>query len=482
MDDENKILTAIEEGVYYDANYNKSSWEEWFQEQKKEAEEQLRKFNTHKTRSFDEIIDKYSSALIDLKGDGYVIPTKMVFYCVVSNQLKHNFFTVDNKKIDLRIPLLIMIKAGHGKKNYEYFFKNTIQGLGKEYVEPSSYHPEQFCGKVITQEIDQKIEYIPVYGFLSSDFLLLDEAHLLLTSKKSEYEESLKHIRIGLDPIGSNEIEKKQVNIPYEHRLKYYPNCNIVLLSQPIANINEDLLLRGSFRRFTIIIVTTSIEERNEARRSSKFMEMKDDVNKRSWEDWIEFNRKLSNRKVKFVGTQEDYDIIDNYIDNLIDNLQSGLSKEALEYTNSIQYNIKFVLFKMAAIRAIVEQDSNIVKIEKRHIESAISDYSSIWMPQIAWIGQQLEITSDKPKGWKDELHSWILQGLIEEGEKGIHQTRIVDNYVTRYKGTYADNTLKIYCYRGIKQLKKWGLIEEFKENNLNSVLLRVTDEGKKFG
>jgi len=461
------------EDVYNDDN----DYEEWFNQQKEEAEKQFQEFVKQKTQNFDAIVEKYSPKLINLRGDEYRIATKMVFYCVLSNQLKHNFFNIDIHKNDLRIPLLIILKAGHGKKNYEHFIKHTIKGLHKEYVEPTSFHPEQFLGKIIVSDHGKNgFEYTPVYGTLSSDFVLIDDAHLLLSSKKIEYQESLKHIRTALDPIGFNEIEKKQVNVPYAERLHYFPMCNIVLMSQPIQ-IDEELISRGSFRRFVIVKVDSTVDKRIEAREQLKFMSTaNEETHDKSWENWIEFNNTLSKRKVNFIGDNEDFDIIDVYINELIQKLINKSSREALEFTDSTQFNLKFLLFKMAAIRAICEQTGETVRISRHHIELSIDDHRQFWDEQIAWISQQMELKSDRPKGWKDSVHGWVLKKLRTDG---IHyKSELVDRYLRKYEGTYAVNTLKQYIYNGIKDLRRWDMIEEFVETPANDKKLKITKQG----
>jgi len=459
------ILNAIEEGTFYDKDLITKDWKDWYKKEQKQADKEFDKFQKQKRRSLDEIIEKYSF-LVGLKGESYNSATKMIFYCILSDQLKMNFFTADTKEIDLRIPLMLMIKAGHGKLNYEYFIRNTIEKVGKVYSEPTSFHPEQFIGKIIVKEHKKDDdEYIPVYGILASDFVVIDEGKDLLTGKTPVYQESLKYIRYALDPIGSHQLEKKQVNVPYNEQLRYYPHCGFMILTQPISNVNEELLLRGSFRRFVILIVNSTIEERNLARRDSKLMSMKKNVHEKSWDDWIIFNKELLKKKnLKFIGEDNDFAIIDDYIDEIMNNLKDY--PEALEYANSNQYNLKFIIFKMAAIRAIVEQDGNVVKISRRHIESAIIDHKEFWDEQIKWISQQLILTSDKPIGWKEEEHGWIISGLTQRPE-GIKPAEFTKKFMEKYEGSKSPTTLKNYIYRSMKDLKRWGMAETTKDGKL---------------
>lgn len=466
--DEDEIRKAIENGEYYDPEELEKELAFQIQQDMERANKEFAEFQAKKEVTFDDIIDKFAPDLIGLKGESYKSATKMVFYSVLANQIKKNYFTVDNKKIDLRIPLLIMMKAGHGKKGYEQFIKNTVHGLGKEYSEPTSYHPEQFIGKVDKAKDDDFFTQIP--GYFNSDYILIDEAYELLSSPKEEYKETLKYIRTALDPIGNNEIEKKQVGIPYANRLHYFPECTVSLMTQPISEVNEELLTRGSFRRFVIIMINTPLEERMIARRESEFLTNTEEINKKRWESWLRSNQNLTNLKLKFVGNKADFVLIDNYIDKLINELKFDNSQEALEFANSIQYNIKYLIFKMAIVRAVVEQMVNNIEITRRHIEKAIEDFNITWQPQVSWIRRKMTIISDKPKDWKD-IHNWIYENLKISSRL---QSDVINKWVEKNTGLFKDTTLREYAKRAIKDMKKWGYIIDEPTGDKNNKLLRL--------
>ena len=461
--------------VYNDDN----DYEEWFNIQKAEAERQFREFNNYQTQNFDDIVNKYSPKLIKLKGDAYNIATKMVFYSVLSNQLKHNNLVLNNQKTDLRIPLMIIMKAGHGKKNYVSFISRTIKDLKLKYVSPTSFHPEQFLGKILVKDKGKNgYEYNPVYGTLATDLLLIDDAHLLLKSKDPIYQESLRNIRTALDSIGRNEVEKKQVNVPYNERLHYYPTCNIILLSQPIQ-IDEELVNRGSFRRFVIVKVDSTIQQHSDSRRQLKPTLSNTDQDDVYWKNWIDINLSLMSRKdLKFHITDQNFELIDEYIDQLVNDILSKTSKEAIEYLDNLQMDLKYFLYRMAIIRAIVETltGQDVIEIEKHHIESAIEDHKQLWPEQIAWICQQMELTSDKPHGWKDDVHGWILQ-KVNNNDGDMYKSELVDHYLEKYKGSYAVPTLKTYIYRGLNKLYQWNMLEEYIETPANDKKLRIIEK-----
>lgn len=443
-EDENDILP----------DFTEEDYNSWYLEQKRIADVEFAEFEKSKSHSFDEIVNKYSS-LVGLTGNSYNDATRMIFYSILANQIKFNFFTMDSKKIDLRIPILIQLKAGHGKKNFEYFIRRTIEGLGKQYQEPVSYHQEQFVGKIIVHETKDEPLYMPIYGTLAADFLVIDEAHALLTRPQNE--ECLRYLRTALDPIGNNRIEKKQVNVPDEEKLKYEPNCTVLLLTQPIANINEDLLMRGSFRRFVVLFIDTSLDERMAARRNAMFLSLKEDIFNKMWESWILLNKKLLlHQNLKYVCPN--FSRIDDYLDDIGKNA-AETSQEVLEFYNTSQFTIKQVIFKMAIIRAVVEhKDGNTITINVSHINAAIRDWQSIWIPQVRWIARQLAIQSMNPLKWDDKIHNLLIDILLTQPEKKIKLSELVNKF--KAANTFMTGKSAITkAYRAVEDLRKWGYV-----------------------
>jgi len=436
--------------------FDEKDYDAAYAEEVKIANIELKAFAADTSTTFDGIVNKYSM-LVGLTGRSYDPATKMMFYSVLANQIKTNKFSMDSKLIDLRLNILLQLKAGHGKKNYEYFIRRTIEGLGRQYQEPTSYHPEQFVGKVIvTQQKNEDPDYTPVYGTLAADFLVIDEAHAMLTRKDNE--ECLRFIRTALDPIGDNTIMKKQVNVPDEHKLKYDPVCTMLLLTQPIANISEDLLMRGSFRRFIVLFITTTLEERLAARRSARFLTLREDVHNIIWIKWIELNKALS----QYSNLQyfcPDSTAIDDYLDTLGFNARE-INQEVVEYYNTSQFTIKQNLFKMAIVRAVVEhhaENGNTITIQETHIKKAIEDWHAIWIPQIHWISRQMQITSLNPIGWSDKHHSVVMNLLDKMPGKACEYSVIVTAAVAVFVG--VDSSKRAKVYKIMNDLVSWGMI-----------------------
>ena len=449
--------------------FTEEDYHKWYLEQCRIANVEFSDFEKHKSKTFDDIVNKYE-VLIGLHGASYINATRMMFYSVIANQLKLNMFTIESNKIDIRIPLLLQLKAGHGKKNYERFIRKTCEGLGKQYQEPTSYHPEQFVGKIIVHETKDDAIYLPILGTLASDFMVVDEAHALLTRKENE--EVLRYMRTALDPIGDNTIEKKQVNVPNEEKLKYNPICTIILFTQPISNVNEELLIRGSLRRFANIIVNTTLEERMNARRESKFLSLKEDVHNKIWDKWIEFNKViLEYKNLKYVC--QDFSRIDDYLDDLGINARD-VGPEVLEFYNTAQFTIKMNIFKMAIVRAAIEhRDGDTVNIKIEHINAAIKDWQLIWVPQVHWIAQQMVIKSIKPLQWKDDFHGLIVNMLSREMHKSCDSKILIDMFCNIHQTKNARKR----AYSTLNDLKKWGWIKRESSGKKNGHFITLLRE-----
>lgn len=434
---------------------------------------QLKIFREKETFSFDGVIDKYSD-LIGLVGDSYKHANKMLFYNILANQLKFNMFTFASGKVDLRLPVLLQLRAGHGKKNYVKFIRKTVenltmgtdehdQPLKKVYQEPTSYHPEQFVGKVVVKESKEDTEYNKIYGTLAADYLLIDEAHALLTRKENE--ECLRYFRTALDPIGANTIEKKQVNVPNEHKLKYTPNCSVLLLTQPIIDINPELLERGSFRRFIIVFVDVSLEEHAKALEECDFLTMNEETDKKMWEDWIQLNQKLLDLKdLKYVSILEDQRLINKYVNEDMARFNENGGTAVIDFYRSFTFTAKINIFKMAIVRAVMsamyndKDDIKVIEVRKPHITAAIKDWDALWISQVQWIARQLNFAGDKPINWNDKIHPKLLV-IFETTKDNIMNFKDIEINYKKLSSNLSDTTIKNHVAKGLKQLHSWGYL-----------------------
>lgn len=448
--------------------------------------ELLREFETsdnitdYYKHDFDTIVDLFTP-IIGLHGLSYQYALKMHIYSILANTLKLNTFSFNFKKLDMRINLLVFIEAGHGKNELKRFIRRTTQGLGKQYQSPTSYHPEQFVGKIIVHDTKKDTSYTPVFGSLASDTLVIDEAYELLNGKDAIYKESLKYMRLALDPIGDNTIEKKQVNVPDEEKLQYNPICTIDFYTQPLALVNEELLTRGTLRRFMCVFINTPKEERIEALRASK-LTTPDQINSTEvlFRVWLRLNKSLSERKnLTFSINDDDANLIDKYINKLDSDIPA-----ASKFIKTIIFNIKYNIYRMAMVRAIVESNDNNIVISKNDIERAIKDFDGIWQPLIEYVCQNMQ-TIDDIKFTDDEK---LLFLALKDGE--LKQSEVLQIFIKRHnldhhgkdyimhvenlKGSFKNKISKAVTSLRNKMYLDYRILEK------NAHMLFLTESGKR--
>jgi len=455
--EEEEILRLIEQGEYYTEEKIEEAIQSVEEEKERVKKETLEEFEKKKQRSFDELVDRYRP-LVSLHGRSYHVPTKFVFYSLLSNCLKYNKFAYGNQKLDLRIPILVMAEAGTGKKNYADFIKRTVEGLRDTYCEPTSYHAEQFVGtiNIYQNKRDEEERYEQIPGYLAEDFIVIDEAHKLL-SEAGRYDETLKYIRIALDTIGRNRIQKRLVKVPPEYQLEYYPDCNIVLLSQPLSGIDPDLIITGTLRRFVTVYIRLTDEERLRALTKDKFLVPTDEGLDEIWEEWLKFCKGVKERQVEFAGDIRDFQEIDVYIKRKLQRVKASGSIEAKKYLEANLFTAKQMIFRMAIIRATVETSRDVVTIEKRHIMNAIKDFDLVLERQIEWVSQQMVFMGERPMGWR-EIHEEIMKLL------GDQEEMTQSNIVRMIHDKHSEKTRQSRVSKALKDLQRWQMIESRKE------------------
>jgi hypothetical protein len=187
-----------------------------------------------------------------LRGVQYIPVMKALWYNQLSVLIPCAILKLGSIVTDGRIQLLIFLPSGGGKGELKRTIKQILAKLGKSHIEPTSFHPEQFVGKVRMEKgKDGKPKFTPIKGHLSLDFILIDEGKELLTSSEPMFTESRKYLRIALDTYLNNTVTKKSVDIEQKHALSYLPHCCVCIFVQPFK-VSEKLVLDGDLRRYIV--------------------------------------------------------------------------------------------------------------------------------------------------------------------------------------------------------------------------------------
>ena len=303
-----------------------------------------------------------------LIGDGYIPIMKSIWYNLVSTKIATSRLQIGDIYVDGRIHPLIVLRSGGGKNEMKRVIKEVLNGISKNYIEPTSYHPEQFVGKVkITKDKDGET-YKPIPGHLSQDYLLIDEGKQLLTSNDPVNSESRKYLRMGMDQYPNNEITKKSVDIDHDNALKYTPHCCVAVFIQPFT-LDEHIVLDGDLRRFIV-----------------PYVEMKGYMEEKAYEKRLRGNSQFipSENYIEVIKSLEDFEEFEiteeaittfNELFDLLSNRGETYSLKMSNYMEIVGYGNQNTFLKFSVIQAL--QDNTPI-LDSKHIELAFIDYTEI--------------------------------------------------------------------------------------------------------
>jgi hypothetical protein len=351
--------------------------------------------------------------------------------------------------------------------------KQILEKIEKSYVEPTSFHPEQFVGKVVIHNKKSEREFIPVKGYLSLDFVMIDEGKDLLTSNEAIYSESRKYLRLALDSFPHNTITKKSVDIEQQNALSYNPHCCVCVLVQPF-HMDEGIVLSGDFRRLIISYIlvagldkTGSYKARIRGKRDNDYA-----IN--------EFSKTLDS-----IDIPESFELIDEAVDIfeelsiLLIKRGSNHSSKVKNYVNIMDFTIQNMLLKFCAIQAL--QD-NTNQIEPKHVELAFMDYAEILEHTYSFIDNKILGSLDYGENWNGAVKNdqEVLKWLHEKGAISMktsqvsikeYEEKIMDLYhvserqARRHKARHEESGW-IKSKKGQHDSKVWLAFEPEKESS----------------
>jgi hypothetical protein len=317
--------------------------------------------------------------LISLYGREYDTVKDLVLFSVAGNALKSNLIKIGSIYEDLRINAMIIMKSGYGKRALKMFVKETQACLGKSVTEPTSLHPEQLVGRVVTQ-LDMQgniVDYVPILGYLSEDFLIFEEALDLVVSR--EYETARSYINVALDPIGQNLITKRMVDVPAEKAIKYTPNCSMIFMMQP-ASMPPTVMYRGLMRRlFVGYISFVSDKSREEALVNS--LKYQPDIS--LWNRWLGMLDRLS--KSKFIWETDDRALVDLTKKLII--MGREYSVKGRELTNMLYFTLMHRLLKAGCVIAAMRNSSF---VSEDDLGEAFDYVRRWWLSQLQFVEEYI--------------------------------------------------------------------------------------------
>lgn len=344
-----------------------------------------------------------------LIGEEYHSIFKLVWYSMLSLKIATKSLSLGSLRVDGRIHPLIVMKSGGGKSEIKRTIESILKHLNYSFIEPTSFHPEQFIGKVRIERENEERTYRQIPGHFSLDYLLIDEGKSLLESKDPNFSESRKHLRIALDSYPSNTITKRSVDIEHEHALKYEPHIIVCIFVQPYS-LSDEIVLDGDLRRF--IVSYLKANELNVLDSLRDRLRTKIDHEK-SLESFADF---LGSLKV-----EEDFELEEGAkkvfedLSVLLVELGSTRTIKSMKFVEIVRYTIQNILLKFSAVQAL--QDNSHI-IEEKHVELAFVDYVGILENTYDFVEDKILGSMDYGAGWAGALKhdQEVLRWLHKKG------------------------------------------------------------------
>lgn len=407
-----------------------------------------------------------------LIGHGYIPIMKSVWYNLISTTIATSKLKIGDIHIDGRIHTLIILRSGGGKNDIKRVIKEVLNSIGKNYIEPTSYHPEQFVGKVkITKDKDGET-YTPLPGHLSQDYLLIDEGKQLLTSNDPINSESRKYLRIGMDQYPNNEIMKKSVDINHENALKYTPHCCVAVFIQPFT-LEEHIILDGDLRRFIV-----------------PYVEMKGYNEEKAYEERIMGNSNIIPNEnfieiIKSLEEFEDFDITAdakttfNDLFDLLAKRGETYSPKMSNYMDIVGYGNQNTFLKFSVIQAL--QD-NTCTINSKHIELAFIDYTEILEHTYLFVENKVRGDLNYGEGWNGAMDKDLraLNWLNNNGATSKEKSKVsIADYKQRLMKIFYLEERQVS--RILKTHKEKGWVETKKGQHDSKIWLAFTPSPENF-
>ncbi len=298
--------------------------------------------------------------------------------------------------------------------------------------------------------------------------MIFDEAYHFVTRDDKQYDESKAYIRIALDPIENNLIQKKlidQLDVP-EQRLEYHPRCTITMFLQP-KGMDDDNALTGFLRRFTILyipLVGKNLDRHEEIVNYIK--NPRPEVSFNYWKDIAEWD----------APTYFDFeDGIDDFLivlhDDFITYMQS-LGEKQRNYLDRKAYSIFDDLVGMAVIQAISRKSDTVTH---QDVKLAYMDLFEFFKLSLDFINAKVIGNLDYGEKWHGaeskeiEALKWLAScGAVDEKSSEITIRGLIDHLMNLF-GVGEEAARKRY-----QKLKKRSLIDS-KQDGSNSSKVWIT-------
>jgi len=390
----------------------------------KQQPEQVFNYSTNHLAEYDALLK-----LTRLYGENYTIYIKALWYQTHSMIAREKLFEIGDLIEDCRLHLNFVLEAGCGKQELINTRRRISKKLNLRYCAPTTWHPEQFIGKLKLQKKTKKDpnpKPIEARGFFDEEEIDLDEAHRLLSSSKDLVIETRENLRKATNRFGSNTVEKKQVDYLPDMWIRYDPICNISIFLQP-RGIEEDIVADGTLRRFLTLYkdVNTGICEEDFTSRL-----------KGRGENECYLDAYCTHlQKARKVVLENELEFKQEAVEMLrtlhLELLKQGVSwsTKGRHYTMIMKWSLQNLLAELAVLQAISRYKPIVEEID---VKLAYLDLCEFFASTLDYVETFVEGSLESGKDWggavgKDQD---CLRWLYEQGARSFDESKTsIDEY-----------------------------------------------------
>ena len=403
------------------------------------------------------------AAATALFGSEYTLIFKALWYNLLSYRIRTSKISVGRMKPDGRLSMLYIVNSGRGKGELKRVQKDYINYFNGKCREPTSLHAEQLVGKSVYNKKEKKHE--ERRGYLRADFLIIDEAFNLLSSKELHYSEARKYIRTALDPYPLNVVSKQLTELGEDHVLEYTPECPINLFVQPLRFENDILVLEGDIRRFIPVYVFMGDNDKTDALKRRVFDSFND-------EDSIQDFCNYVNKLMVFESFNMDSSAKTRFAELSIYMTEHGesYSPKIANFIEMVAFTLQNKLLKFAAIQAF-QHGRNVIEVID--VEIAYVDLFEILEHAYGFVEYKIPGSLDYGDGWQGarSKDQEALKWLYEKGATSEEESNVsIQEYEDKLSEIFNIKDRQARKYKNKHETKGW--VKTRKAPNISKIWL----------
>lgn len=386
-------------------------------------------------------------------GNEYVPLLKAAYYQLIGIRfrdiVKDKYIKYRKVKVDTRVNILVPIPSGKGKNNIKVTMKNILTRLQYIIENPTSYHPEQLVGKMVPKG---KKQYVTNLGYLASDWLAIDEATNLLKSKDHLLVEARGYICIATDPIGSNEIRKRQIDNLKDEEIKYFAKASLCLFYQPKDKMDGDICTSGFTRRFLILYTKPKTQCDSIWEQRTEDDGEEEDMQNLRCNHFADFLNSFQGKNDLDLGFEKDINLVFRKYAGYLVNIGYCHSERGRDYTVIMEQTILDLLIKFSCLLTISYGKD---KVTEDIVKLAFMDLVEMLIPTLDYVNEKTYGALDYGAKWgtseqkKIKCHEFLYnKGALAKESSSVSIREFVEFVAEVYGTKLGDHSQAQKKYR----------------------------------